>query len=101
MINNSTSLVRKLKEFFDKRIGLYSWDRVRITHFGQEEDDEYEYVAVEFDHAGKRFAIQAVSTEDAPPLGKIELRAMQGSQRVSGALSDETFGRMQAVILAI
>lgn len=100
MINASTALVRRLKDFFDRQIGLWAWQKVRITHFGRGEDDEYEFVALEFEHEGRGFALQAVGPEDAPPLGKLELRERHGTRRVAGALIEDTFGEMERTIKA-
>lgn len=100
MINSSVALVRKLKDFFDRRIGLWAWQRVKITHFGQGEDDPYEFVGIEFAHQGRRFALQAVSPEDAPPLGKVELRQLGGDARVVGDLGEATFREVHEAITA-
>lgn len=97
MINNSTAMVRKLKEFFDRDIGFYAWDRVRVTHIGKGEEDEYEFVGAEYPNRGRTFSFQVVSPEDAPPLGKLEMRS--GTSRIAGPLCAETFARMKCEMI--
>lgn len=91
MINKSTSLLRKLREFFEMRLGLNAWNDVRVIHFGQHEDDASEFVQIEFDRNGKTYSLQATSPEDAPPLGSLELKQRGVSGNITGPLSDQTF----------
>lgn len=98
MINASTAMLRKLKEFFERSIGLHAWDRVTITHFGKTDDEDHEYVTLGFVHNAKRYELEAIGPEDAPPLGSVELRG--GAQRITGVLSDETFARISRCLSA-
>jgi hypothetical protein len=91
MINKSTALLRKLREFFEMRLGLNAWNGVRIVHFGQEEDDASEFVQIEFDRNGKTYLLQAMSPEDAPPLGILEFKQRGVAGNITGPLCDETF----------
>lgn len=100
MINASTALIRKLKEFFENHLGLHAWDAVKVTHTGKTEEEEYEYVAIEFPRNGNRFRLEAIGPEDAPPLGSLELRNVHSSEAVRGSLSEETFGKIHQALLA-
>lgn len=97
MINQSTALVRKLKQFFDQRFGLNVWDQGEITHFGQGEDDLQEYVAYRSSMNGRRFSIKAVPPEEEPPLGILEFIS-QGAE-FTGPISTETLERIRAHLI--
>lgn len=94
MINQSTAIVRKLKQFFDQRFGLGIWDQGKITHFGQGEDDIQEFVAYQSEVNGKRFTLRVVPPEEEPPLGKIEFH--MGSVSETGPFDLETLERVRA-----
>lgn len=100
MINNSIAMLRKLREFFENHLGLHAWNSVKVTHTGKTEEEEYEYVAIEFPRNGKQFCIELIPPEDAPPLGRLELRNMHSDEHVRGPLSDETFGKIHQALLA-
>lgn len=103
MINSSTTTLRKLKEFFESHLGLHSWNGVEIKHVGRTEDEEYEYVAIEFPRNGKRFRLEAIPPQDdvenISPLGSLLLRG-ENAETISGDLSQETFGRIHQALLA-
>lgn len=98
MINQSTAIVRKLKQFFDQRLGLNVWDQGRVTHFGQDEDDIQEFVAYQSEINGKRFTLKVVPAEEEPPLGRIEFH-MRGADE-TGPFDLETLERVRARLLA-
>lgn len=97
MINQSTAVVRKLKQFFDQRFGLNVWDQGGITHFGQGEDDIQEFVSYRSEINGKRFTLKVIPPEEEPPLGRIEFH-MSGVDEV-GPFEIETLERVRARLL--
>ena len=97
MINQSTALVRKLKQFFDQRLGLNVWDQGEITHFGQGEDDIQEFVAYRSTINGKRFTLKVIPPEEEPPLGRIDFH-MAGVDE-TGPFDLETLERVRARLL--
>lgn len=107
MINQSTALVRKLKQFFDQRFGLGVWDQGEVTHFGQQEDDIAEFVEYRSTINGKRFSLKIAPAEDEAdeastiehrsPLARIQFH-MNGSEQ-SGPFDSETLERIRAMLL--
>lgn len=97
MINQSTALVRKLKQFFDQRFGLGVWDQGEITHFGQGEDDIQEFVEYRATINGRPFTLKVVPAEEEPPLGLVQFH-MKGSDE-TGPFDLETLERVRSLLL--
>jgi hypothetical protein len=97
VINQSTALVRRLKQFFDQRMGLNIWDQGKVTHLGQDDDDVQEYVEYRSTVNGKRFTIKVIPPEEEPPLGRVEFH-MHGADEV-GPFDLETLERIRARLL--
>lgn len=97
MINQSTALVRRLKQFFDQRMGLNVWGQGEVTHFGQDEDDVQEFVSYRSVVNGKHFTIKVIPPEEEPPLGRVEFH-MRGADEV-GPFDLETLERIRARLL--
>lgn len=97
MINQSTALVRRLKQFFDQRFGLTIWDQGEITHTGQGENDVQEYVGYRSSFNGKRFTLKIVGPDDEPPLGRLEFHAL-GTELI-GPFDTDTLERVRAHLL--
>lgn len=97
MINQSASIVRKLKQYFDLHFGLYVWDQGKVTHFGQGEDDEQEYVGYQSSINGRRFTLKVIPPGEEPPLGKLEFHAF-GIDEV-GPFEFETLERVRAHLI--
>jgi hypothetical protein len=97
VINQSTAIVRILKQYFDQHFGLNVWGNGVVTHVGQQEDDLQEYVAYESSFNGKRFSLRAIAPEDEPPLGRIEFNS--GSSQFDGPLSLDTLERVRAHLI--
>lgn len=97
MINQSTAVVRKLKQFFDQRFGLNVWDQGEITHFGQGEDDIQEFVGYRSSINGRRFTLKVVPPEEEPPLGRLEFHAV--GAEFFGPFESETLERVRAHLI--
>lgn len=97
MINQSTAIVRKLKQYFDHRFGLTVWDKGEVTHFGQGEDDLEEYVGYQSSINGRHFSLKIVPPEFDPPLGRLEFHAL-GTQ-MTGPFDTDTLERVRAHLI--
>src|ERR1700721_3634278 len=97
VINQSTAIVRILKQYFDQRFGLNVWGNGEITHVGQGEDDTQEFVVYESNFNGNRFSLRAIAAEDEPPHGRIEFNSC-GTQ-FEGPLSFDTLERVRAHLI--
>lgn len=97
MINQSTAIVRKLKQYFDQHFGLGVWDQGEITHFGQGEDDIQEFIGYKSRINNRRFTLKVIPPEEEPPLGKIEFSS-PGTE-FTGPLSTDTLERIRAHLI--
>jgi hypothetical protein len=104
VINQSTALVRRLKQFFDQRMGLNIWDQGKVTHFGQDDDDVQEYVEYRSTVNGKRFTVKITPADDEAsderagnPLATLEFH--MGSVGETGPFDLETLERIRARLL--
>jgi hypothetical protein len=89
MITASVAATRKLRELFERQLGLSIWDQGKVS-VRHGEDDEVESLVYRGEVNGRRYAIRVVSTDDHPPLGLMELTL--GAKAVAaGAFDDLTF----------
>lgn len=90
MINASVAMLRKLHEFIEQEFGLGSWESVTVDHTGQGENDEYEFVRINFCRDGRAYIIEVTPPNDELVLGRVDLIETKGPAG-SGPLSAETF----------
>lgn len=96
MINGSTALVRKLKQYFDQHFGLNVWDGAAVSIL-RGEDEDAETVVYRSSVCGKGFELRVISAEAEPPLGRIEFRAL-GPEFI-GPVSTDTLERVRAHLI--
>lgn len=98
MINQSTALVRKLKQYFDQHFGLNVWDGSGVKLVPCDGDDgDSEAVVYESSVSGQPFTLRVVSPDDDPPLGRIEFRT-RGTE-FAGPVSTDTLERVRAHLI--